>query len=262
VLRQNFVIVALLLAVIGCAKTRPTLVEQNKPVPPPTLIHLPGIAGEMPIDRGLMRGLVEGGVAPSAEVFDWIGDRRGLPALNGYDENQRQAGLLARRLTALYREDPRRYVTVSAHSGGTAVAVWALEKLPKDVQIDRLVLMASALSPEYDLTPALRHVRGRALSFYSPHDHLVLGTGTRVFGTMDREYTDAAGYVGFNVPPKADPRQYAKFEQFDYDPAWQRLGNFGDHIGVMMPDFAERILAPLLMPLRPTTRPLVELVPQ
>jgi hypothetical protein len=221
------------------------------PVSPPVLVHLPGVAGPMEIDRTLVGGLVEGGVAAAGEMFDWNEGRRGLPALNGYDENRRQAARLAKRLIELHAQDPRRRITVTAHSGGTAVAVWALEQLPAGVEIDRLVLLASALSPGYDLSPALSRVSGKAFSFHSSFDREVLGLGTRMFGTMDRQHTDAAGYVGFTPPPAADPRQYAKLEQIAYDADWQRYGHWGDHIGMMTSAFAASHIAPMITPAIP-----------
>ena len=209
----------------------------------------------MPIDRALVDGLIAGGVAREAITFDWIGQRRGLPALTEYDENKRQAVRLSKRLANAYHADPRRRMTLTAHSGGTAVAVWALEDLPADVKIDYLVLIASALSPDYDLSTALAHVRCRAIAFNSPHDNIVLGNGTQVFGTMDRVYGPAAGYVGFRPPPESKSNAYDQLLQLSYDPAWQAQGNYGDHIGVMTRPFAESMLAPMLDPLNPSTQP-------
>jgi pimeloyl-ACP methyl ester carboxylesterase len=149
-------------------------------------------------------------------------------------------------ITDKYRADPRTRIYLSGHSGGTAIAVWALERLPPDVKVDTLLLIASALSPTYDLSPALRRVRGRAYALHSPYDP-VLGIGTRMFGTIDGIRTDAAGRVGFTPPPTAaDPPQYAKLTTVGYGPGWIRLSNIGDHIGPMMRPFAREVIAPLL----------------
>jgi hypothetical protein len=80
---------------------------------------------------------------------------------------------------------------------------------------------------------------------FSEHDP-VLGLGTRLFGTIDGVKTEAAGRVGFSRPADADAGQYAKLVPVEYDPAWIRLRNIGDHIGPMMRPFARQILAPLL----------------
>ena len=62
------------------------------------------------------------------------------------------------------------------------------------------MLLAPALSPGYDLTAALRAVRREIVVFWSPLDLIVLGAGTRLFGTIDRVKTVGAGLVGFRVP--------------------------------------------------------------
>ena len=66
-------------------------------------------------------------------------------------------------------------------------------------------LLASALSPEYDLSKALGHVRGKVYVFTSPGDSLVLGTGTRLFGTIDGIKSDAAGLNGLRLRRERQP---------------------------------------------------------
>ena len=207
--------------------------------PPPVLIHCPGVAGEMPIDRYLVKGLVQAGVAPEAKIFDWTGPYRGILALGKLDHNKEQARILSERITSIHRADPRTKIVLTSHSGGTGIAVWALEGLPDDVRIDTLVLLASALSPDYDFGPALAHVR-QAYSFHSEFDNLVLGTGTRAMGTIDRVKSDAGGYVGFS---STNP----KLKQIPYNPEWIHIGNAGDHIGTMDAQFAREVIAPLIL---------------
>lgn len=240
---MNFLLA--MLVIVGCDGVRdatpPAQVSVPlTPPPAPVLIHCPGIAGEMPIDRYLVKGLVQAGVAPEAWIFDWTGEYSGILALGKLDHNKEQARLLAGRLTEIHRADPRTRIILTSHSGGTGIAVWALEQLPADVKIDTLVLLASALSPGYDLDPALAHVR-QAHSFYSEFDNLVLGTGTRTMGTIDRVKSDAGGYVGFE---STNP----KLKQIPYNPDWIKTGNAGDHIGTMDAQFAREVIAPLILP--------------
>jgi pimeloyl-ACP methyl ester carboxylesterase len=158
-----------------------------------------------------------------------------------------EARKIAAELTRLYRENPHRRIYLTSHSAGTGVAAFALAQLPDDVRIESWLLLASALSPQYDLSPALRPVRTKAYSLYSPHDWIV-GWGTRNFGTIDRIKTDSGGLIGFTPPENAaDVWQYEKLVQIPYDNDWMRLGNNGDHIGTMMPRFSRQMLAPLLL---------------
>ena len=250
-MRRLLIVLLLLTLGTGCQAPVPNPISNTAPAPlgpppPPVLIHLPGIGGEMAIDRRLMRGLLAGEVAKEGEILDWTGADRGLNALGHVERNRQQAKDLADRIVEIHRRDARTRIILSAHSGGTGIVVWALEQLPPDVKIDRLLMLASALSPTYDLSRALAHVQTGAYSFHSEYDTIVLKYGTMALGTIDRQQVPAAGYEGFAMPEGADRTQYAKLHQYAYDPAWMRLGNDGQHIGATHPVFAEQILAPLL----------------
>lgn len=260
----------LLVLVVGCSphrdRTRAADIDASAPGPPPRpyLLHLPGIGGHRSIDRMLTEGLVQGGVDADVEIYDWTDTDAGLGALYARNRHAREADIVARKIAERFRADPRQRIYLSGHSGGTGIALWALERLPPDVKIESLLMLASAMSPAYDLSPALRHVRGKGYALHSPYDP-VLGIGTRLFGTIDGIKTDAAGRVGFTMPPGADARQYDKLVQIGYDPAWIPLSNIGDHIGPMMRPFAREVLAPLFSTgvlrafagaaTRPTTKP-------
>jgi len=223
-------------------------------------LHLPGIGGKMRIDRYMVQGLRDSELDADIEVYDWTAGDPGIDALLAYERNREQAKHVAKMIGEKFREDPRRRITVTGHSGGAGLAAWALEKLPDDVQIDSLVLLAPALSPKYDLTSALRHVRGKVYVFTSPLDIAVLGIGTKVFGTIDGVHTEAAGKVGFIRPNGADEAQYAKIVPLPYRREWMRFGNIGDHIGPMKTAFAREVLGPVLQSgelpaTMPTTNP-------
>lgn len=211
------------------------------------LLHLPGIAGARGMDRLMLSGLRDGGFTGEIETYDWTEHDPGLNALMAYQRNQSEAQKIADRLTEKFRADPSLHIIITSHSGGTGLAVWALEKLPADVKVDRVFLLASALSPQYDLTKALSHVRGKIYSFFSENDVLVLGAGTKLFGTIDGVRTESAGEVGFIMPPDADFQQYQKLVQKPYEKSWMEYGNIGDHIGPMHRAFSMHILAPLVI---------------
>jgi pimeloyl-ACP methyl ester carboxylesterase len=217
------------------------------PTTQPLVMHFPGIGGYLVIDRLLLAGLAKGGVKGRIQAFDWTMHDPGIDALHGYDRNHKQAAAYANLIAGRIAQWPDASIVLISHSGGGGITIWTLEDLPPGVQVDAAILLAPALSPDYDLSAALRHVRRAMYVFYSQNDYLILGTGCRIFGTMDGEFTDAAGFVGFKVPKLADANEYKKLRQFSYDPAWAWLGNFGDHIGTTSLPFAAKIIAPLVI---------------
>jgi len=159
-----------------------------------------------------------------------------------------RAGEFAREVLAFREKWPGAPVHLVGKSGGSGVIVKALERLQEDA-VDSAVLIAPALSPAYDLTRALSAVRDRLTAFWSPLDVIVLGAGTRVFGTIDRVKCVSAGMVGFRVP--ADPtaeqqKQYSKLRQVRWCPRMARTGYLGGHVGPDSPVFLERYVVPLL----------------
>lgn len=231
--------VAVLPACGGAPTTRPVTGGDEQPF----LLHLPGIGGHRWPDEMLTQGLLAGGIEAEVYIYDWTGQDEGLNALTNSSRHEAQARVVADLIAGVARAQPRRPIIVTCHSGGAGIAAWAIGQLPDDVRVRQWVLVAPALSPQFDLSPALAHVSGRAYAFLSSLDP-INGWGTRNFGTIDRVNTDAAGRVGFEVP--ADGGAYEKLTQIPYDRAWMRAGNAGDHIGGMMKPFARRVIAPLL----------------
>jgi len=246
--QRAFAFVALAAALLGgCITIHPTVIRASSEPPKRYHIHLPGIGGYRSIDRGMLRGLQEAGFDAEFEPYDWTGSDTGLAALLASKRHITESAHVATMITEAYRAHPGAKFTVSAHSAGAGIIVWALEQCSPEVKIDDLLLLSPALSPKYDLSKALRHMRGHAYVIYSPYDVAVLGIGTNMFGTVDGVKTDASGKVGFAKPQGADDQQYKKLVQVPYDSDWVRLGNIGDHIGSMSRPFAREILGPLLL---------------
>jgi hypothetical protein len=235
----------------GCIGNTPLpLVDPGMPANDPpgaVLIHVPGTSGNTFFDKNWTDALVDGGLNVTVEHFEWTrDDKRHLTALHAVDDNKKGAQPLADRITHLRRAQPKRKIILTSQSGGPMIAVWALEKLPPDVQVDTLVMLNPAISSSYDLTSALAHVRGNVYCFTSVHDWLYLGLGTRVAGLMDGQYGGGAGQAGFKRPDGASAVQYDKLVQIEYRFSWLKYGNFGHHTGALSPFMAKNYISPLI----------------
>lgn len=247
-------------AVAPMPATVPTPSVTLPPPPPPVVaavkpfvLHLPGVSGTSNIDLSLREGLKAGGFDGPFEIYDWTCRDPGIPALHNRARNEEQAALVAEMLTKQYRAHPEQPIFLTCHSGGSGPAAWALERLPADVRVACFVMLAPALSPTYDLSKALSRVSGTAYCFNSENDDMVLGTGTKMFGTIDGVRCDAAGRIGFQRPDAADAAQYAKLVTKPYEAGWMRFGHIGGHVGCMGASFVEAIVAPVMLgrPARP-----------
>ncbi|MGF1581944.1 MAG: hypothetical protein ACFCD0_21675 [Gemmataceae bacterium] len=174
-----------------------------------------------------------------------------LMDLQDFRHLEKQSQQLARTILAIRRKTPNRPIYFVAHSGGTGLAIRAAELLPPNT-IDRIVLLASALSPRRDLRGALRASRGGIISYYSSHDHLILYLGTMNFGTVDRYYEASAGYSGFirppNLPNQDELLYRQRLVQIPWNPDMIWHGHYGNHIGAVMPGFLASEVAKWLQP--------------
>jgi hypothetical protein len=183
--------------------------------------------------------------------FDWThGKGHILKDLQDTRNHAKKTAELAEKLNRLHEADPDRPIFLIGRSGGSVLALGATEELPPQT-LERIILLSAAVSPTYDLRPALRATKQEIVSFYSDLDWFVLGWGTWQFGTADRFYTPSAGKSGFVVPPDADEEtaaQYRRLVQIGWTPGMILRGNTGGHTGTAMPTFLASDVAPWLKP--------------
>jgi len=166
-----------------------------------------------------------------------------LDHANHIQEGQRLAALIV----ASRQTCPDHAVYLVGHSSGTAVVLAAAEASPPG-SIERILLLAPAVSKEYDLRPALRSTRQGIDVFTSRHDVGALGIGTTLIGTADHRWSAAAGRVGFApvVTCPGDDALYAKLRNHPWDPCVSWSGNRGSHYGTIQPGYTRAYLLPLL----------------
>jgi len=235
----------LLFTGLGCASL-PS--QASGPLPPGStyVFHCPGIAGDSSFDRRWTQSLVDGRAAHRVEICDWTCSHHWLTALYSVDRHHSKAKEIAERITAQRAADPTGRVMITSESAGCGVALFALAALPPDVTVDDVILVSPAVSPEFDLSPALAHVRGKMYYFDSPIDVLTLGLGTGIFGTIDQKKCASAGLVGFHSPAATWAEHYNKLVEMKYDFAWSRWGYLGTHLSGMSSAWALHVVAPML----------------
>lgn len=210
-----------------------------------------GIGGLDPLQAAAPWSFSRAGVPHEVRVFEWThGKGRLLRDLQDSCHLCEQAERLACAVRTVLAETPGRPVYLVGHSAGGGLVLMAAAKLPPDT-LERVVVLSAAISPTYDLRPALRAARGGVVSFNSTLDRFYLDWGTRQFGTVDRIYGPAAGLDGFQIPAnlsKEDCRLYERLVQVPW-----RLGMVlefrgGWHHSTTMPLFLAREVAPWLLP--------------
>jgi pimeloyl-ACP methyl ester carboxylesterase len=214
-------------------------------------IILPGVEGTSWFNISIARGLVDAGHGGAIEIDDWTTGYWPMFVyhLMALERNKAEAQKIAGKIVAYQERYPGRPVRLIGHSGGAALAVLVLEALPEERKITQAVLLAGALSPDYDLSTALRRTERGITTFYSPGDVLYLMAGTLALGTIDRQHTASAGAVGFRLPDRltTDARQLYEslLHQEPYRWEMARSRNFGGHMGPANRKFVADWVAPL-----------------
>jgi pimeloyl-ACP methyl ester carboxylesterase len=162
---------------------------------------------------------------------------------------RREGRRLADQVLNCRQETPSQPIFLMGHSAGCGVVLVAAENLPPNT-LERIVLLAPAVSAKHDLRPALRSSCQGIDVFTSSRDWACLGLGTLLAGTTDRCWmTGAAGRIGFKpiLTCPEDESLYAKLRQYPWDSSLIWTGHKGGHYGSYQPQFLRTFVFPLLI---------------
>jgi len=238
-------------ALTGCATTQvldPEMDQHGR------VYYLDGAGGGGVLvnwGRRVHKGLRRAGLKGSFCDCSWhtgLGVAADQAASAEYKRSQAQR--VAESIYEYKTEYADRPVSIIGFSAGTAVTIYAVEALPQGCFVDDVVLLASSMSADYDLTDALGHVRNGVHVVTSEGD-AVLRWLVPLAGTADRRFRgdSVAGLYGFSLPADAsdDTRSlYRKLAHIRWEPQFAQSGNHGGHTEVTNPDFIRRRVAVLL----------------
>lgn len=175
------------------------------------------------------------------EVRTWGKPFLTIHNLRAHERNVATAASIASEIAAWRRVNPDAPFYLVGYSGGGGMATLVTAALPDDVAIDRLLLVAPAISPDYPLiTDVLPHVREYVVNYASERD-LQVGWGTRTFGTIDRKHTASAGAIGFAA-------EHERLLEHRWSSADVPLGHAGNHLAYLSDRWQAAKLLPALDP--------------
>jgi len=150
------------------------------------------------LSADLAQAVGDAGLPLQVRSFNWShGTGRVFLDLRGRAHHQQKGRQLAECVVSFHETNPGEPIFLVGHSSGTAVVLAAAENLPPG-SVDGIVLLAPAVSPRYDLRPALQVSAGGVDSFYSPRD--LISRAQVLSGTADGRFSPSAGCAPFVVP--------------------------------------------------------------
>ncbi len=229
--------------------------EQQAPgraaeIEPGLVIIVEGIGGLDVIGKSADAVFNKVGLPHEVHHFNWThGTGHFFRDLQDTQHVLKKADELAAFIKDYRARHPGRPIYVIGKSGGTGLVLFALQQLPAN-SVDRVILLSAAVSPTFDLRPALRATRREIVSFHSRNDRIWLGWGTTNFGTVDRYYGNSAGLTGFTVPEQLneqDRQLYVRLIQVPFTDRMLREGtSTGGHHSTSMPAFLGAEVLPWL----------------
>jgi pimeloyl-ACP methyl ester carboxylesterase len=205
------------------------------------MLILPGVGNT----RFQLNGFVEAAEQQlpefDIEVRTWGVRFMTIHNLRAHERNVATAEAIAAEIAEWRRANPDTPFYLVGYSGGGGMVTLVTAALPDDVSIDRLVLVAPAISPDYPLErEVLPHVREHVVSYASERD-LQVGWGTRTFGTIDRKNTASAGAIGFAAP-------HERLLEYRWSAADLAVGHAGNHLAYLSGRWQAAKLLPALDP--------------
>jgi pimeloyl-ACP methyl ester carboxylesterase len=177
----------------------------------------------------------------TVEVRTWGEPFLTIHNLRAHERNVATAASIAQEIAEWRHANPTTPFYLVGYSGGGGMATLVTSALPPDVSIDRLVLVAPAISPDYPLADEVfTHVREVVINYASERD-LQVGWGTRTFGTIDRKNTASAGATGFAAEDE-------RLLQYRWSTADAPYGHAGNHLAYLNPRWQAAKLLPALDP--------------
>jgi len=147
-------------------------------------------------------------------------------------------------ITRYLKEYPQADANIIALSAGTGVGIWAIERVEPPYKVNNYVMLGSSLSSRYDVSKALRNMKGNIYVYYTSSDPVLQGP-VRLLGTIDGTFDDAAGLVGLRGTSATRDR----IKNIRRQPKHARYGWTGGHADCTNRRFVRRFISRHIVPL-------------
>jgi len=207
-----------------------------------------GSGGGTEISEGFGEALALAGLPWKVRTVHWVHPESHSAArdIRDADYHREKGALLAQAVLAWRAAYPNIAICLAGYSAGCAVVLAAAECLPSG-SVERIILLAPAVSTYYDLRPALLCARCGVDAFCSAKDGLLdnLDSFVQPPGFPWSPYAGVEGFH-FRVMPGEEPL-YAKLHQHFWQPEMARTGHRGNHRGYNRMEFLYCYVLPLLL---------------
>jgi pimeloyl-ACP methyl ester carboxylesterase len=232
-------------ALVGCRSVPTTIESYSLPTPPDGIvIVVDGSGGYQIAPKAVAMAVTASRLPFYVRSFDWThGTGRGLADMIDTEHAREEGQRLAANIQWYRTYYPQMPVYLMGHSAGCNIMLEAARSLQPG-SVEKMVMLAPAVSANYDLRQALAVSRCGIDVFTSERDTLILGFGTKLVGNADGVRGPAAGRVGFDD----NPTYCGRLRQHPWDSSMASTGNLGGHSDSLMRRYLRAYVLPLLAP--------------
>jgi pimeloyl-ACP methyl ester carboxylesterase len=244
----------LLLPAFGGAQTKdeyPRTLPKIIVQPAPSFKHLDGqslvfvangVGGSTVVSDNLLELNYEKRLGLRIQMVPWCRHNSLFMDLTDQEAQLKAAARIACSVSAIRKDCPSARIFFVGHSAGARVVLAAAEMLPPQ-SVDRIIVLAPAVSCTYDLTTALKTSRYGIDNFFSSEDS-VLDSENRHYRNADGPKTHAAGRAGFHLVSydKQDIDLYRNLRQYRWTAEFN--GNGGHYAWALLHNM-RKVMAPL-----------------
>lgn len=230
--------------VLGATGCAPTFSDRSKLG---WTVYCPGAGNTDFGENGIRQGLEAAGYRGEVAAYMWT-----VSFNIAIDQTVRiNARLRAQQLARLieqytdwYRENrgendpPEPTIYLVGLSAGSGIAIWACENLRPGYSVDSVVLLSSSLSYDYDVSDALKHIRGQIYCYCSDRDAVLAGP-MQIVGTIDGKIaTPGVGQLGLQSKAHSDRIVNTRWRD-----EFTKYGYFGGHTDSTSAAFVQTYVA-------------------
>jgi hypothetical protein len=140
-------------------------------------------------------------------------------------------------ITDYLKRNPGAEANLIALSAGTGVGMWAIEQVRPPHQVNHYVMLGSSLSSRYDVSRALKNMKGSIFVYYSASDPVLSGP-VRTLGTIDGTFDESAGLVGLRGRGAG-----GRVVNIGWAPRYERYGWVGGHTDCTTLEMMQHVIA-------------------
>ena len=186
-----------------------------------------GVGGSTVVSDNLLDLNGEKQLGLRIQMVPWCRHNSLFMDLTDQEAQLKAAARIACSVSAIRQDCPNAHIFFVGHSAGARVVLAAAEMLPPQ-SVDRIIVLAPAVSYTTDLTTALKTSRYGIDNFFSSEDS-VLDSENRRYRNADGPKTHAAGRAGFHLVScdKQDIDLYRNVRQYRWTA--EHCGNGGHY---------------------------------